>query len=274
MISKEPINLSGLEIMYWIDFIFYKTLLQFLMPLGLACVGFLAAVVILYKSNSKKKGIGLLLISLIWLWLWSMPLWSDFIRNRLESQYKYQPVVSYPKADAIVVLGGGVRGYAGSNLPSLDLNRAADRELFASQLYHAGKSKMIILSGGADPILRTGASAMAMKEFLIILGVPASSIRIGPGSRNTLENMQEVGKMMKEIKGNSILLVTSALHMPRAVWLFSHTGLHVVAAPTDFETSPIPFKLIRILPDAEALENSSRSAKELIGLWFYKLIGY
>jgi uncharacterized SAM-binding protein YcdF (DUF218 family) len=260
--------------MHWINFIFYKTVLQFLMPLGFACIGLLSALIILYYGKRKKTGFVLFVSSIVWLWLWSTPLWSDFIRNRLESQFTYSDAYRYPKADAIVVLGGGVRGYAGSNVPPIDLNRAADRELFASQLYHAGRSNLIILSGGADPVLRTGTSALAMKEFLIILGVPASCIRIDSGSRNTLENRMGVRKIMKEIKGDSILLVTSALHMPRAFWLFAGSGLHVFPAPTDFETVSVPFKIIRLLPDAEALENSSRASKELLGLWFYKLFGY
>lgn len=260
--------------MHGIDFTFYKTFLQLLMPLGIAFLGFLMAVVLLYRRPGKKMGIFLLLFSVSWLWLWSMPLWSDFILSRLESQFKYRPAVLYPKADAIVVLGGGVRGFAGSKLPPFDLNSAADRELFASQLYQRGKAKVVILSGGADPIIRTGITALAMKEFLLILGVPASAIRIGATSRNTVENVQEVERMMKVVNGKSILLVTSAQHMPRAVWLFARTGLNVVPAPTDFETIPVPFKLIRLMPDAESLENSSRGAKELIGLWFYKLRGH
>jgi len=257
--------------MQGVDFNFYKVILQFVMPLGIAIVGFVMGLILIVLGPGKKAGIILFSGSILWLWFWSMPIWNDFIRSKLESQFAYQPAGMYSRADAIVVLGGGVRGYAGKKVPALDLTRAADRELFASQLYHARKASVIMLSGGAEPVLRTGSSAFAVKEFLIILGVPSSCIRIGAGSRNTVENVQEVGKMMKEMRGDSILLVTSALHMPRAVWLFSRTGLHIIPAPADFETVPVPFKLIRLLPDAEALENSSRAAKELIGLWFYKL---
>ena len=213
----------------------------------------------------------MLLISLLWLWLWSMPLWSDFIRGQLESKFTYHAANEFPVADAIVVLGGGVRGYAGPALPAIDLNRAADREFFAAQLYKSNKSKVVILSGGADPILRTGATALGMKIFLIDLGIPARAIRIDVLSRNTVENAREVTRMVKLFKGNTILLVTSALHMQRAVWLFSQSGLKVIPAPTDFEVVRIPFSLYRLLPDAEALENSSRAAREIIGLWTYRL---
>lgn len=210
-------------------------------------------------------------LSILWLWVWSTPVWSDFIRNSLEKAYPYKPPQSYPSADAIVVLGGGIRGYAGPDLPEIDLNRASDRELFASKLYHAGKSGRIILSGGADPIRRTGAQASAMKIFLINLGVPARDICLGTRSRNTVENRDEVEEIIKRSGGRSILLVTSALHMKRSVWLFSRTALQVIPAPSDFEVVPAPFSLYRLIPDAEALENSTRAAREILGLWVYRV---
>jgi uncharacterized SAM-binding protein YcdF (DUF218 family) len=255
-------------------FIFYKTFLQFLMPLGVGFIGLAAALFLLFKRAENKTGFRLFLCSFLWLWLWSMPVWSDFIRGKLETQFHYLPATMYPEADAIVVLGGGVRGFAGTDYPNFDLNGAADRELFASQLYHAGKASLVFASGGSDPVIKTGTAALAMKDFLVLLGVPDSAIRIGANSRNTIENVKEVANMMKKIKGKSILLVTSAIHMPRAIRLFAHTGLHVVPAPTDFETISVPFRLIRLLPDAEALENSSRAAKEVLGLWINKLNGH
>lgn len=170
-----------------------------------------------------------------------------------------------------MVLGGGVRGYSGQLFPAIDLNRASDREFFASQLYKEGKSGKIILSGGADPVRYGIASSQGMKIFLINLGIPARNIIAGTKSRNTIENFGEVTTLIKMSGGKSILLVTSALHMKRAHWLFSRSGLKVIPAPTDFEVIPVPLSPARLVPDAEALENSSRAAREYIGLWSYRL---
>ena len=252
------------------QFLFYKAVSQFIMPMGLTFL-FLVCSALFFILGKKKPAVLLLLWSIFWLWLWSAPLWSDFIRGGLESKFGYRPATEFPSVDAIVVLGGGVRGYAGPKLPMIDLNRAADRELFCAQLYQANKAKVVILTGGADPVNRTGAAAIGMKIFLINLGIPAAAIRTGVNSRNTVENVQEVLHILKSLKGKTILLVTSAMHMQRAYWLFSQSGLNVIPAPTDFEVVNIPFSLYRILPDAEALENSSRAAREFIGLGFYKL---
>jgi len=251
-------------------FIAYKAFSLFLMPLGFTLTGWLVAVVLLSRRR-RKAALILSVTMLVWLWWWSTPVWSDRIRNALESRFPYLEPSSLPEADAIVVLGGGIRGYAGEGIPELDLNRAADREFYASLIYKAQKGGRIILSGGADPVQRTGVSASAMKLFLINLGVPADSILVGTNSRNTLENRSEVAGIMDSIGGHSIILVTSALHMQRAYWLFSRTALKVYPAPTDMEVVENPFSLYRLIPDAEALENSTRAMRELLGLWAYRL---
>jgi uncharacterized SAM-binding protein YcdF (DUF218 family) len=252
------------------SFVLYKTMAQFIMPLGLFFI-FMAIAAGFFLKRRSKAASWLFAISILWLWLWSSPVWSDFLKSSLESSYHYQAAEKYPAADAIVVLGGGIRGFAGASLPPIDLNRAADRELFTAQLYHCGKAGTILLSGGADPLYRTGSSALSMKIFLINLGVPARAIRLDAASRNTVENAREVVRMVRMMKGKRILLVTSALHMRRAMWLFSDSGLEVIPAPTDFEVVAIPFSLYRLAPDAEALENSSRAFREIIGLWIHRM---
>lgn len=213
----------------------------------------------------------LLLFVAVWLWLWSTPLWANFMCRKLESQNIWRPANEYPVADAIVVLGGGIRGNAGKSMPSLDLGAAADRELFAAQLYHEGKSKVVIVSAGLDLISGTGVAGLGMKQFLVMLGVPSGAIRVEPFSKNTIENAREVQRMMQVVKGRSILLVTSAMHMPRARWIFGRTGLLVIPAPADFEAVKLPFSLNLILPDAQAMGASTNAAKEIIGLWITKL---
>ncbi len=265
--------------MFGLNYFFYKALSLFIMPLGFALVLLIGALLFLLY---KRRMVALFLLFFItaWMWLWSTPMWSNFLCGKLESQYPWQPAEAYPVADAIVVLGGGIRGDAGPKLPSLDLNAAADRELFASRLYHAGRSKVIVVSGGVDPISGTGLAGLAMKQFLVMLGVPAEAIRVEGRSKNTVENAIEVMRMMGLMKDKqvisdsgdvkSILLVTSAQHMPRAFSLFARTGLRIIPAPADFEVVTAPFSLNLLLPDAEALGSSSSAWKEFVGRWIGK----
>ena len=278
--------------MFGLNYFFYKAISLFIMPLGFALVLLIAALLFLLY---KRRMVALFLLFFIaaWMWLWSTPMWSNFLCGKLESQYPWKPANQYPVADAIVVLGGGIRGDAGPGLPSLDLNAAADRELFASQLFHAGRSKVIVVSGGVDPISGTGVAGLAMKQFLVMLGVPAEAIRVEGRSKNTVENAIKVQRMMGLMKdkqvnghsvkdkpendssvdadqGKSILLVTSAQHMPRAFDLFARTGLRIIPAPADFEVVKSPFSLNLLLPDANALRSSTNGWKEFVGRWIGK----
>jgi uncharacterized SAM-binding protein YcdF (DUF218 family) len=70
------------------------------------------------------------------------------------------------------------------------------------------------------------------------------------------------------------LLVTSALHMPRALATFRALGVDTIPAPTDFEAVPQPFHPLRWLPDAETLAASTQAIKEYLGLWVYRWRGW
>ena len=71
------------------------------------------------------------------------------------------------------------------------------------------------------------------------------------------------------------LLVTSALHMPRALATFHAAGVDAVAAPTDFEiVEEGAGNVERWMPDAIALEGSTRAIKEYLGMWVYRWRGW
>lgn len=106
-----------------------------------------------------------------------------------------------------------------------------------------------------------------MRSFLLDMGVPASAILMEPASNNTSSNAAQTAQMLKAQGVQSIVLVTSALHMPRARRLFDQQGLTVHAAPTDFEVVDMPFDLLRVVPSTDALDGSARAFKELAGRW-------
>lgn len=177
------------------------------------------------------------------------------------------PVAELAKAPAIVVLGGAVcpPELGGSEI---DLNSAADRVWYAARLFHAGKAPMLILSGGYDPERNAYSEARAMATFLADLGVPTQAVVLEEQSRNTRQNAAFSAALLKARGIDRILLVTSALHMPRAVALFTAQGLQVIPAPTDFEGSQTPPPgILAWLPDALALDASGRAMKELVGKW-------
>ena len=108
--------------------------------------------------------------------------------------------------------------------------------------------------------------------MLLTLGVPDSAISLEGRSRNTTENARETVKLIRAIEARRVLLVTSAMHMPRALSIFQRTfrdsGVTVLPASTDVEGLPGTLHpLGRWLPDADSLALSTRALKEYIGLF-------
>jgi uncharacterized SAM-binding protein YcdF (DUF218 family) len=110
--------------------------------------------------------------------------------------------------------------------------------------------------------------ADAICEMLVTLGVPSTSIRSERASRNTQENAQLGRPLLDQLQARRVLLVTSALHMPRALKIFGKTpGIEWIPASTDAEVYSLDASLARqIFPSASALERTTRAIKEYTGL--------
>jgi uncharacterized SAM-binding protein YcdF (DUF218 family) len=246
-----------------------QTLTVLISPLGtVILLGMLAlglAGCIRGKSADRIAwGIGL--AALIWLCIWSTPLASDALRAEVEGNTGPRHLSEIPVNRVAVVLGGGVSGPRPPERPDPDLGAAADRVWHAARIYHAGKVKQLLLSGGT---VRTGdgSEAEAMRQFLLDLGVQDSAIWLEQDSQNTTANAQRTAQWLQQQHIFRITLVTSALHMPRARAAFERAGLVVDPAPTDFEVIPMPIDLQRLLPDTSALNGSARAMKEIVGQW-------
>lgn len=105
-----------------------------------------------------------------------------------------------------------------------------------------------------------------MQAVLASLGVPLAAMVLEERSRNTRENARFSAAVLLPQGRARVLLVTSALHMPRAVALFEAQGFAVLPAATD-HTGRSPPGALGWLPDAGALEGSGSALKELVARW-------
>lgn len=251
-----------------------KVLTQLAMPLGTGGLLILAGLVALWLRR-RRLGTGLALGGFAWVWLWATPVFSDRIRGSLERHYPPLPIASIPSADAVVVLGGGIGGTVPPRLFP-DLNDAADRVWHGARLVAAGKAPLVIASGGHLPWRpEQGPEADAMLAFLSDLGVaPKHVVREGR-SETTRGNALQTRRLQHGLGLQRVLLVTSALHMRRAEATFRAAGIAVVPVAIDHEVVERPsVTLLDYLPDAAALEGSSRAFKEYLGLLVYRLRGW
>ncbi len=262
-------------------FIFLSKLLPlFAYPLGLAILLLLMALIFHRKPKTRW---GLTCAALLILWLSSTTGLSNLLARSLE--WRYKPPEEIPAAPVAVVLGGGTEP-ALSPRSTVEINGAGDRVLYAAELYRQGIVQSLLLTGGEISWQTGGSSSPAedMASILTAIGVPPEALWLETKSLNTYENALYSSEMLEEKGIQSILLVTSALHMPRAVALFEAQGLEVTPLPVDYsvteevlvsgETSALMVKILDIIPSSSNLSLTTTALKEYFGMLVYRLQGW
>lgn len=129
-----------------------------------------------------------------------------------------------------------------------------------------------------------------MAGLLEIMGIPASAVLKEAGSHNTRENAAYVKPMLAARHLRRILLVTSAVSMPRALAAFRHENIDAIPAPADFVTPGLYAELsalrvrdrvgwletiaLLMIPDPESLNQAGRALHEYVGLLVYRVYGW
>jgi len=262
------------------SFLFLSKLLPlFIYPLGLSCILLLAALFLAFK-RSRWTFIPILL-ALVILFTASNVRVSNRLVKSLE--WQYFPTENMPKAEAIVVLGGSSRNVDRPRIIP-DLNEHGDRLLYAAKLYKDGKAPLIILSGGRIQWFGGGVpEAQDMANILELIGIPRNALALEPNSLNTYQNAIYTQKILQEKEIKQVLLVTSAMHMPRSLAIFKKQGINAIPAPTDFLISDRNLtevnyskesKVLSLIPDTESLDRTTQAIKEYIGTVIYRLRGW
>lgn len=200
-------------------------------------------------------------------------------------EWRYFPPAEGVTAEAIVVLGGGTEIIAPPR-PIVEVNGAGDRVIYAAELFRSEAAPLVIASGGRVSLFDTGSSTPAeeMARLLEFMGVPAESILLEDRSQNTYENALNSAELLRARGLSRILLVTSALHMPRATALFEAQGLEVIPAPADYILSQPQWDqlwsagpagvFLGLFPSAGNLNLTTNVMKEYLGLLVSRLQGW
>lgn len=269
MVGVHPgLNNSG----YKMDFFLSKFLPLFVYPAGLIFLLLFVALIFWKKQRLARR----LVLAACLLVLLAGNRWvSMSIVRSLET--RYLPGQPEP-ADVAVILGGGTDApqYPRS---TVEVNGAGDRIIYGLKLYKDGVVDKLLVTGGTADWQGDYASSPAhdMADLLVLMGVPKDDILLEPDSLNTYEDAQFSAKIIRESGFQKIILVTSALHMPRAYKLFREAGVDVIPAPVDYTITdqewtdllkPTPENvLINLLPTSANLKSTTSSMKEYIGMF-------
>jgi uncharacterized SAM-binding protein YcdF (DUF218 family) len=163
------------------------------------------------------------------------------------------------RADAIVVLGSGVR--PGGELTDSSLRRL----LHGLALYRRGLAPLLVLSG---PVNRFGVvEARVRAELARALGVPASAILTVEHALTTQQEARDVAAALRPRGARRVLVVTNGLHLVRSIGVFEHAGLQAFAAPaaelSDTDERP-----------EDRLELTRYVLREVLARVYYRVAGY
>jgi len=239
-----------------------KTLL---LPPGLFWLVLLAGLWL--QRKRRKVGTALILGLLVGGWLLSLP---GLMRPLAATLETYPPLdLQQLPADAgaIVVLAGGLRRSGGG----YDLKTTTLDRLRHGARLHRETGLPLLLSGGkvfgGEAPSEAGLMQQVLEEDFHL-----RARWLEQASRNTAENARFSAAILLREGIGKVVLVTHALHMPRAVEQFRRAGLQVVPAPVAFiSTAPVAPSLFDWLPSLHALNLFSAVLHEYLGLAWYRL---
>lgn len=238
-------------------FIVKKTLSFFIEPYGLILTFLLFGFFSLYgKKLGKAKFF--ILSAFVLLLLFAYPPFSNFLVKGLEDVYpKFEP--ENEKIAYIHVLGNGnnddTTQPVSSMIGDVSMKRVVEGVLLQK---HYENSKMIFTGYEGNTNLP---NAMINARLAQMLGVKEEDITTNSKAKDT----KDEAIFAKRTAGEKpIIVVTSAMHMLRAVKLFRDQGLDPIPAPTDFKRQNI--KTYLMPPTVESLKNSQTAMHEYIGM--------
>lgn len=271
-------------------FLFLSKLLPlFLYPAGLACVLLVAALILRKYARWRTA---LTIAALLVIWLGGNRLVAMSAARSLEGQIAPLALdvtsgtrLEEPIADAIIVLGGATREGI-SPRPTNEVMESGDRLVYAARLWHAGAAPIVLVTGGVVGVQGPAGQpeSVAMTDILQVLGVPAEAILQESASRNTFENALLSKPILEQAGAESVLLVTSAMHMPRSAAIFAEQDYDFTPAPTDYFVSDadvahywkpeFDIQLFNLVPSADDMYLTSMAMKEWIGMLVYRIRGW
>ena len=229
-----------------------------LLPIGISALVTSAGIVF------RRRWIAV--VGVFTLYAFSIQIVGRLMMQPLERVYEPKTVAAAPNADAIVVLSGGI--VRGVTAPGVQWGESATRYFAGFDLATAGKAKVIVFS--ASPSEDRPSQGAILRQVAIHQGLPPERIILTPRALTTEEEARAVSEIPNV---HSILLVTSAVHMPRAALLFRAYGLDVFPFPTDERVvGPPDFTRYAFVPYSRYLQYSETAMREYYGLAVYRLI--
>ena len=189
----------------------------------------------------------------------------------LESYYR--PLASMPvRQDAIVIFVGSPKLQPYTERSTIVGTHNADLFLCGLVYVRAGSAPKVVLAvEEPDESNHTAAGTVVLQEWAVLLGYPEGAIIAEPHGVATHERARAIKGLLGS--DSRILLLDSAMHLPRSAAAFTKVGFTVTPIPCDYEMSTKSWDLSDFVPQSGNLKSSNAAVHEYLGLLIYWLRG-
>lgn len=229
----------------------------------------LALGVPLLWSRWRRAGRALVAVAALVIFVFGVLPTGDMLVQTLEDRFPQPKTLD--RVDGIVVLGGSINQRLWHERGQIALNDTAERLTTFVALARRFPQARLIFAGGSGTVFQSELKEAPVARALFTdLGLDVACIGFDDRSRNTRENAIFAKELAKPAPGERWLLITSGVHMPRAVGVFRNIGWDIEAYPVDYRTVPGVFPVGLRLVNGHAVD----AIHEWLGLVAYRLFGW
>ncbi|MGY4537960.1 uncharacterized SAM-binding protein YcdF (DUF218 family) [Mucilaginibacter sp. UYNi724] len=215
---------------------------------------------VLFAKNktSKRKA---LIFAIAIFWFFGNRFTANLVANIWDIEAYDAPAKTY---SAAIFLGGFV---SEDKKGEGHFNGAADRYYTAVKLLEKGTATHLLFSGGNSDLNPDGFSeAKFVGQELKKLNIADSLVLLDGKARNTMENAAFSKKLIQKAGLKPpYLLITSAYHMRRAMFIYKKAGLDVVPYPSDYIINYGTVMPTDFVPGTEAMGKWNTRIREMVG---------
>ncbi|MGB0582611.1 MAG: YdcF family protein [Limisphaerales bacterium] len=251
-----------------------KDVVGFFEPLGMIWVVLIGYGVWLYRHQRKRETIFIAGV-VLFIWVMGATPFSALLLAGLERPYAGLEFDDVPRADAVILLGGGatVSRYEASKM---HLTPSGDRVIMAYDLMLAEKAPVMVVGGGSVSYKGDNfVLSEITRDWLVSNKLEPGNVIALPHCKDTHDEALFVAEMAKTNGWDQLLLVTSATHMRRAAATFRTQGVNVFEVPCNFHTLVGRFGgyTVTIIPKPGGFEKMGNYLHEKIGWFYYRMRG-
>lgn len=195
----------------------------------------------------------------------------DYLASPLENRYAL-PERLPGTVDGIVVLGGSVDWRETTERDQLSFDAAGERLMAALALARAYPDATLVFTGLFEDALTREWRGATGERLLFGPELEGRDVVFLGEARSTYEEALLAIERARPTPNSTWLLVTSALHMPRAYLTFRAQGWTLVPYPVDYRTTPkvLPRFEVRV---GERLADLDRAVREWGAFLVYRSVG-